>query len=104
MEDRKEYSVIITHHSLFSSSSTQDNENLGLKTTWESKMKQKEERKQLKAKIKQLQDKRNEKREKLKKKLQERRERKKLNEFKSSQYQVIADTKKIRKWNKKARL
>ena len=82
---------------------TQDQVNEGLKSSWEAKMKLKKERQGLLAKQQQLRDKRDAKRDKLKKILKKRRERKKLNEFKSSQYQVIKETKKIRKWSKQAR-
>ena len=66
-------------------------------------MRQKAERQLLIDKMLELKVKRDAKREKFRERVKARKERKKLNEFKSSSYQIIADTKKIRKWNKKAR-
>mmetsp|Transcript_12998 Transcript_12998/g.14931 ORF Transcript_12998/g.14931 Transcript_12998/m.14931 type:complete len:141 (+) Transcript_12998:44-466(+) len=75
----------------------------GLKRTWDEKMKIKEERKQLVEKLRLAREAKEKRSEALRERKKEKEKLKQENEMKSSSYQLIKDSTKIRKWNKKAR-
>ncbi|KAL4489196.1 hypothetical protein ABPG72_006260 [Tetrahymena utriculariae] len=78
-------------------------QNTGMILTFEQKVQRAKERKELKEKMDQLKQEYDEKMEKERQRLKEKAKRDQINQYKSSTFQVIKDTKRIKHWNKKAR-
>lgn len=74
-----------------------------LRVTFEERMLQKKEQDELKARLRELQDEKKEKVDQQRKALLEKRKRKELNTLKSTGFEVVKNTTKIKQWSKKAR-
>eukprot|EP01016_Furgasonia_blochmanni_P005152 TRINITY_DN1199_c0_g2_i1.p1 TRINITY_DN1199_c0_g2~~TRINITY_DN1199_c0_g2_i1.p1 ORF type:complete len:197 (-),score=53.85 TRINITY_DN1199_c0_g2_i1:173-763(-) len=79
------------------------NANVGMRLDWETKMKLKQERQELVDKIKKFKIEQERRREQRKKARKDKEKRKEINTMKSATYQIIKNTKKIKKWNRKTR-
>ncbi|EGR27127.1 hypothetical protein IMG5_201520 [Ichthyophthirius multifiliis] len=77
--------------------------NKGLFLSFQEKVERNQQKKELKDKMDQLKDEFNTKLTNEKKRLKQKQKQQELNTFKSSTYQIIKDTKKIKQWNRKAR-
>ena len=75
--------------------------NKGMSLTWEEKKARAEEKKNLRTQIKQFKQKKIVKRKELKELRKQRKKQKVYNEIKSGKFEVIKNTKGMKKWNKK---
>ncbi|CAI2378466.1 unnamed protein product [Moneuplotes crassus] len=75
----------------------------GVSKSWKRKEKERQRRKALIEKVREVKAKNGERLKRIREKKQEKEGRRKYNEMKSGSYQIIRNTTKLKKWNKKAK-
>ena len=80
-----------------------DSGHMGISKTWKRKEEERYRKKALKEKVKEIKAKNGEKLRLIRIKKQNKEKRKKYNEMKGGSYQIIRNTSKLKKWNKKAK-